>query len=44
MHYYYPCLSHYILTLLGLESNNCLVLLRPVVISDFLSIVIIGGY
>jgi hypothetical protein len=30
--------------LLGLGSNNCLALLRPVVIGDFLSPTIIGGY
>jgi hypothetical protein len=31
-------------TLLGLGSNNRLALLRPVVIGDFLSPAIIGGY
>jgi hypothetical protein len=31
-------------TLLGLGSNNRLVLLRPVVIDDSLSPAIIGGY
>jgi hypothetical protein len=37
-------LPHYILTMLGLGSNNCLALLRPVAISDFWSPTIIGGY
>jgi hypothetical protein len=37
-------LPTYILTLLGLGSNNCLALLRPVAIGDFLSPVNIGGY
>jgi hypothetical protein len=31
-------------TMLGLELNNCLALLRPVVIGDFLSPAIISGY
>jgi hypothetical protein len=31
-------------TLLDLGSNNCLALLRPVAIGDFLSLAIIGGY
>jgi hypothetical protein len=31
-------------TLLGLGLNNCLVLLRLVAVSDFLSLAIIGGY
>jgi hypothetical protein len=44
MHYYYPCLPYYILTLLDLGSNNCLALLRPVAIGDFQSPAIIGGY
>jgi hypothetical protein len=35
---------YYILTLLGLGSNKCLVLLRPVVIGDFLSPATIEGY
>jgi hypothetical protein len=30
--------------MLGLGSNNCLALLRPVAIGDFRSPVIIGGY
>jgi hypothetical protein len=37
-------LPHYILTLLGLGLNNCLALLRPVAIGDFLSPANIGGY
>jgi hypothetical protein len=31
-------------TLLGLGSNNCLALLRPVAVGDFLSPATIGGY
>jgi hypothetical protein len=31
-------------TLIGLESNNCLSLLRSVAINDFLSPTVIGGY
>jgi hypothetical protein len=31
-------------TLISLGSNNCLALLRPIVIGDFLSPVNIGGY
>jgi hypothetical protein len=31
-------------TLLGLESNNCLAMLRPVAVGDFLSLATIGGY
>jgi hypothetical protein len=31
-------------TMLGLGSNNCLALLRPVAVGDFLSPAIIGGY
>jgi hypothetical protein len=33
---------HY--TLLGLGSNNCLALFRPVAIGDFLSLAVIGSY
>jgi hypothetical protein len=44
MHYYYPGLPYYSLTLLCLGSNNCLALLRLVVIGDFLSPAIIGDY
>jgi hypothetical protein len=36
--------TYYIITLLGLESNNCLALFRPIAIGDFLSSAIIGGY
>jgi hypothetical protein len=31
-------------TLLGLGSNNCLALLRPITVGDFLSPTTIGGY
>jgi hypothetical protein len=44
MHLYYPCLSYYIITLLGLGLNNCLALIRSVAIGDSLSPIIIGGY
>jgi hypothetical protein len=43
MHILYPCLV-ISFTLLGLESNKCLVLLRPIVVGDFLSPATIGGY
>jgi hypothetical protein len=44
MHYYYPCLPCYTLTLLSLGLYNCLALLRPVTIGDFWSPEMIGGY
>jgi hypothetical protein len=44
MHYYYPWLPCYTLNLLSLGSYNCLALLRPVVIGDFRSPKMIGGY
>jgi hypothetical protein len=44
MHLLLSLSTIYILTLLGLGSNNCLALLRPIVIGDFLSPAIIGGY
>jgi hypothetical protein len=31
-------------TLLGVESNKCLALLRPIAVGDFLSPATIGGY
>jgi hypothetical protein len=44
MHLLLSLPTTYILTLLGLGSNNCLALLRPVAIGDFRSPKIIGGY
>jgi hypothetical protein len=44
MHYYFPCLPCYTLTLLSLGSYDCLALQRPVAISDFWSPEMIGGY
>jgi hypothetical protein len=38
MHLLYPY------TLLGLGSNKCLALLRPIAVGDFLSPATIGGY